>query len=81
MQVMYYANEIRDFGAISKAEQEKLDVEEIDLASGLIKRLSSDEFEPEAIQTTNTASVYLPCSRKNKKDRLILCEALKRSMR
>jgi non-homologous end joining protein Ku len=35
-QVMYYANEIRDFGP--KNEQEKLDAEEIDLASGLIIR-------------------------------------------
>jgi hypothetical protein len=40
--------------------------EEIDLASGLIKKLSSEEFQPEPY-AANIASGYLPCSRKNER--------------
>jgi DNA end-binding protein Ku len=94
MQVMYYANEIRDFGAIPKAEQEKLDTAEIDLASGLIIKLSSEEFEPEAYTDEYRERVLAMIEEKQKGQKITvspprptaapvidLMEALKRSMR
>ena len=48
MQMMYYWNEVRDFSAIPKAEGERLTPEERELARGLVEKLSSDEFHPEA---------------------------------
>ena len=46
MQVMYYTDEVRDFGAIAKAEGERLSPAELELAAGLIEKLSADDFEP-----------------------------------
>ncbi len=48
LQVMFYATEVRDFSAIPKAENERLTPEEFELAAGLIEKLSSNAFEPEA---------------------------------
>ena len=47
MHFMYFANEVRDFGQISKAEGEKVPERESDLADNLIDAMSSAEFEPE----------------------------------
>jgi DNA end-binding protein Ku len=44
---MYFANEVRDFAQIPKAEGAKLPQKEIDLGRDLIEKLSSDEFESE----------------------------------
>ena len=48
LHMMYYATEVRDFNAIPKAENERITPEEVELATGLIEKLSSDAFEPEA---------------------------------
>ena len=47
MQVMFYANEVRDFGAIPKPEGQKLTPQEFELATGLMEKLSSADFDPE----------------------------------
>lgn len=47
MHFMYFADEVRDFGQIPKAEGAKLPKREIDLSRDLIEKLSADEFEPE----------------------------------
>jgi DNA end-binding protein Ku len=46
MHTMYYANEVRNFGDIPKAENAKLSKEEIRLGADLIESMS-DEFEPD----------------------------------
>src|SRR4029453_16301200 len=45
MHAMYYANEVRNFGDITKAENVKLTDEEIELGASLIENMS-DGFEP-----------------------------------
>jgi DNA end-binding protein Ku len=45
---MFYGEEVRDFSAIPKAETQRLTPEEFELATGLIERLSSNAFDPEA---------------------------------
>jgi DNA end-binding protein Ku len=47
MHFMYFANEVRDFGQIPRAEGEKVPEREIDLAENLIDKMSSAEFKPE----------------------------------
>lgn len=47
MHFLYFANEVRDFGQIPKAEGEKVPKREIDLADSLIDKMSAEEFEPE----------------------------------
>lgn len=47
LQTMFYANEIRDFGQVPKAEGGRVSSEQIELGAGLIERLSSENFEPE----------------------------------
>jgi DNA end-binding protein Ku len=46
MHTMYYANEVRNFADIPKAENAKLSEEEIQLGADLIESMS-DEFEPD----------------------------------
>jgi DNA end-binding protein Ku len=46
MHSLYYANEVRNFAHIAKAENAKLSDAEIQLGATLIENLS-DEFEPE----------------------------------
>ena len=48
--MMYYGKEIRDFGQIAKGENLRLTSEEIELGRGLIEKLSSENFEPEAYE-------------------------------
>jgi DNA end-binding protein Ku len=50
LQMMYYGKEIRDFGQIAKGENLRLTSEEIELGRGLIEKLSSKNFEPEAYE-------------------------------
>jgi DNA end-binding protein Ku len=47
LQVMFYANEVRDFGAIPKGEGVWPTRGELELARSLVEKLSSPEFEPE----------------------------------
>ncbi len=53
MQQLFYANEVRDFGAIAKSDGARLTPEEFELATGLVEKLSNPEFEPE-----NYSDVY-----------------------
>lgn len=39
---------MRDFGAIGKAEGARLTPEEFEIATGLVEKLSSADFDPEA---------------------------------
>jgi DNA end-binding protein Ku len=43
-----YVNEIRDFNEIPKGEAPRLTAAEFELANGLVEKLSSENFEPEA---------------------------------
>ena len=47
LQTMFYANEVRDFAAIPKADRRPTRGE-LELAQSLVEKLSSPEFEPEA---------------------------------
>jgi DNA end-binding protein Ku len=47
---MFYANEIRDFNDIPKGEASRLTAAEFELANGLVEKLSSENFEPEAYE-------------------------------
>jgi DNA end-binding protein Ku len=40
LHLMFYRDEVGDFGALPKAEQQRLTPTEIDLAKGLVKKLS-----------------------------------------
>ena len=46
MHSLYYANEVRNFAEIAKAEHLKLSDEEIELGTNLIENMS-DEFNPD----------------------------------
>jgi DNA end-binding protein Ku len=50
LQTMFYANEIRDFNEIPKSEASRLTPAEFELATGLVEKLSSEDFEPEAYE-------------------------------
>jgi DNA end-binding protein Ku len=50
LHTMYFANEVRNFDEISKAEGAKISGAEINLAVRLIDELSNDEFEPDKYQ-------------------------------
>ncbi len=47
MHTMYFANEVRNFDDIPKAETAKITPAETNLAVRLIEELSNDKFEPE----------------------------------
>src|ERR1044071_7113581 len=47
MHFMYFADEVREFGQIPRAEGAKVPKREIDLARDLIDKMSAAEFEPE----------------------------------
>jgi DNA end-binding protein Ku len=47
LQTMFYANEVRDFAAIPKAENQRPTRGELELAQSLVEKLSSPDFEPE----------------------------------
>jgi DNA end-binding protein Ku len=48
LQVMFYADEIRDFDQVPKGEAIRLSGGELELGRGLIEKLSSENFEPQA---------------------------------
>jgi DNA end-binding protein Ku len=50
LQSMFYANEIPDFNEIPKIEEARLTLAEFELANGLVEKLSSENFEPEAYE-------------------------------
>ncbi|HWO42882.1 MAG TPA: Ku protein [Candidatus Eisenbacteria bacterium] len=50
MHTAYYADEVRDFGQIPKAESARVGKEEIDLGEGLIERMSAGEFRPDRFE-------------------------------
>ena len=66
MQQMYYANEVRDFGAIAKGDGARLTPEEFELATGLIEKLSNPEFEPENYSDAYRAQVLAMIEGKSK---------------
>jgi DNA end-binding protein Ku len=47
LHMMYFADEIRDFGEIDKGEDAKLKPGELELAQRLVSELTSEKFEPE----------------------------------
>ena len=47
MHFLYFANEVRDFEQIPKAEGQKVPKREVDLAENLIDKMSAAEFDPE----------------------------------
>ena len=66
MQTMFYADEVRDFSAVPRAEGERLTPEEFKLAAGLVEKLSSEEFQPEAYQDEHRARVLAMLDEKQK---------------
>jgi non-homologous end joining protein Ku len=59
MQVMFYADEVRDFAAIPRAEGQRLTPEEFELASGLVEKnslLKSFNRKPTRMNTANAFS-------------------------
>jgi DNA end-binding protein Ku len=50
LQTMFYANEIRDFNEIAKAEGVRLSPAEFELANSLMEKLSLDDFEPQSYE-------------------------------
>jgi DNA end-binding protein Ku len=50
LQTMFYANEVRDFSEIPKGEGARLTAAEFELANGLVEKLSSEQFQPEAYE-------------------------------
>ena len=48
MHGMYYANEVRNFGEITKAENAKLTQQEVELGVGLLEMLSAEQFDPKS---------------------------------
>ena len=44
---MFYANQVREFGAVPKAENQRPTRGELELAQSLVEKLSSPDFEPE----------------------------------
>jgi DNA end-binding protein Ku len=94
LQTMFYANEIRDFDQVPKAEGIRVSSEEIELGAGLIEKLSSENFEPENYEDEYRNRVLAMIEAKTKgreitipprapaSGRIIdLMEALKESMR
>ncbi|MGH7845994.1 MAG: Ku protein [Candidatus Binatia bacterium] len=57
LHTMYYADEVRDFGEIDKAESVRVREGELDLAVRLIQELSSAGFKPEKYQDEYRAKV------------------------
>jgi DNA end-binding protein Ku len=47
MHMLYYANEVRDFGQIGKGNNVKLSDQELTLGVCLIEQMSEEEFQPE----------------------------------
>jgi DNA end-binding protein Ku len=63
---LYYANEVRDFGAIGKGDGARLTPEEFELATRLIEKLYNPEFEPENYSDAYRAQVLAMIEGKSK---------------
>jgi DNA end-binding protein Ku len=68
MHTMYYANEVRNFREIPKAENAKLSDEEIQLGADLIESMS-DEFEPDRYKDEYRIRVARHAGRKEQRSR------------
>jgi DNA end-binding protein Ku len=65
MHSLYYANEVRNFADIAKAENSKLSDEEIELGADLIENMS-DEFNPEKFRVEYRERVQAMLDEKSK---------------
>jgi DNA end-binding protein Ku len=65
MHTMYYANEVRNFSEIPKAENAKLSEEEIQLGADLIESMS-DQFEPDKYRDEYRIRVLAMLDQKSK---------------
>jgi DNA end-binding protein Ku len=65
MHSLYYANEVRNFAEIAKAENMKLSDEEIELGANLIENMS-DEFKPEKFRDEHRERVQAILDEKSK---------------
>jgi DNA end-binding protein Ku len=50
LQIIFYANEVRDFDQVPKAEDVRISDDELPLGRGLIEKLSSENFEPQSYE-------------------------------
>jgi DNA end-binding protein Ku len=92
---MYYANEVRDFKEVPRAEAERVKQLELDLGAGLIDQMANDDFEPTKYRDEYRLRVEAMLNEKVKGHEIMaapeaphktapvidLMEALKRSMR
>src|SRR5436309_8548588 len=91
---MYYKNEVRDFGQISKGDSQRITQEQLELGEGLIEQMSSGKFEPEKYRDEYRLRVLAMVDAKIKGRQIVatpitrkpgpvidLMEALKQSMR
>ena len=94
LHTMYYADEVRDFNQVPKGENVKVSEKEVELAVGLIERLTSGEFKPENYKDEYRIRVLGMLDEKSKGKEIVIgkapapkhgqvidiMEALKRSM-
>ena len=75
MHTAYYANEVRDFSEVPKGESADVGKEEIQLALGLIDRLSTEEFEPDQFQDEYRLRVLAMVEEKAKGGKIEITQA------
>ncbi len=94
LHTMYYSDEVRDFNQVPKGNNVKVSEKELELASGLIERLTSEEFHPENYEDEYRIRVLAMLDEKSKGKEITMSapppqrggkvvdimEALKRSM-
>jgi DNA end-binding protein Ku len=94
LHTMYYADEVRDFKQVPKAEDVKISEKELELGVGLVERLTADEFKPENYKDEYRIRVLRMIGEKSKGKEIVIgaapapkhgqvidiVEALKRSM-
>lgn len=72
MHTAYYADKIRDFSQIPKAESVRIGREELKLAEGLIERLSVDDFHPEQFKDEYRLRVLAMLEEKRKGEEITI---------
>jgi DNA end-binding protein Ku len=75
LQTMFYANEIRDFNEIAKAEGVRLSAAEFELANSLMEKLSSEDFELESYEDEYQARVLAMIESKVKGQEITIAPA------
>ena len=94
LHTMYYADEVRDFKQVPKAEEVNISEKELELGVGLIDRLTADQFKPENYKDEYHIRVLGMIDEKSKGKEIVIgtapppkhgqvidiIEALKRSM-